>query len=266
MASDVAIILGESPFCSPYKLWQRKLGLIEEEPDNQRMAEGRKNEPIARDLYNKTYDTDFQPAVVQSEAYEFLGASLDGYSAKEDCILEIKCGESSHRAAQKGEIPAYYRVQMQMQMYVANVQKCVYLSFYGSEKIIIEVSRDPLFVEGIISKLYDFFKKMTYYEAPALSKSDYRDKSDDKQWNIYSKLYKLLDEEIKEKEKSKEKMRLELITLCGNENTMGNGIKIQKTVSKGRIDYKEVVETMKVSFDEGNFRKEPTTSWRIYVE
>ncbi len=264
MASDAAIILGQSPFCTPYKLWQEKLGLIECQVDNKKMAEGRKNEPIARDWFNQAHTAFMTPIVAQSSQHIYLGASCDGISTCGKYLLEIKSGESAHKQACQGIIPNYYKIQMQMQMFVTGARKCFYLSFYNDEKIIIEVDYDEEFCELNVFQLYDFWKKLTYYEAPALTKADYRDKSDNEMWNTYSQLYRILDAEIKAKEKSKENMRKELIKLCDNENSMGNGIKIQQTVSKGRVDYDSIEILKQIDLDK--HRGAPITSWRVYVE
>ena len=118
-ATDASIIMGNNPWDTPYSCWQRKLGLIEEKKSNEAMERGKRLEPEARDKFNALHGFNMEPAVVESTEHEFLGASLDGITLLGGMLLEIKCGGSKlHDMAVRGEIPAYYRDQMQHQLLV----------------------------------------------------------------------------------------------------------------------------------------------------
>src|SRR5690606_25562895 len=118
-ATDASVIMGNNPWTTPYKCWQRKLGLIEEQKSNEAMERGKRLEPEARALFIETHGINMKPEVVESTKYDFLGASLDGLSDCGQFICEIKCGGANlHNQALHGIIPKYYEDQIQHQLLV----------------------------------------------------------------------------------------------------------------------------------------------------
>src|ERR1700743_3251665 len=91
-ATDCSSIMGNNPWTTAYKCWQRKVGLIEENKSNEAMERGKRLEPEARSQFTQQYGIDMTPVVVESTEYDFLGASLDGISIMGNYLLEIKCG------------------------------------------------------------------------------------------------------------------------------------------------------------------------------
>src|SRR5215469_10458611 len=145
-ATDCPAILGSSLWTTPYVCWQRKLDLIEEQKCNAAMERGVQLEPEARSQFIKRYGINMIDVPVESSEFEFLGASLDGLSDCEKYILEIKCGGTKlHEMAEKGEIPQYYRDQIQHQLLVTGAEKAFYYSYDGANGIMIEVTPDPEF-------------------------------------------------------------------------------------------------------------------------
>ena len=65
-------------------------------------------------------------------------------------------------------------------------------------------------------------------------------------------------EELKKKENHYREM---LIQLSNDKNSIGNGVKIQKIVRKGAIEYKDIPELKDIDLEK--FRKQPVESWRI---
>src|SRR5208283_5252055 len=86
-ASETPVVLGLSPFCTPYKLWQLKLGLLEPEV-TPAMRHGSELEPAARAAYEARTGLVMQPLVVVDGEYS---ASLDGLTLGGERIIEIKC-------------------------------------------------------------------------------------------------------------------------------------------------------------------------------
>ena len=73
-ASETPIVLGISPFTTPYQLWQQKLGLAANE-FNRAMLHGTELEPAARAAYERLTGLAMQPLVMVDGEYS---ASLDG--------------------------------------------------------------------------------------------------------------------------------------------------------------------------------------------
>ncbi len=263
-ATDCPAIMESSPFVTPYKCWQRKLDLVQQQVCNEAMERGRKLEPEALKLFNETYGMNMEPAVVESTEFEFLGASLDGLFGS-DHILEIKCGGAKlHDMANKGEIPNYYMDQMQHQLLVTRAEKCFYYSYNGHEGICIEVLPDPEFINRFMPKARAFWRGIATFEAPALTIKDYKDMNDNRTWNEYVDMYQKVDKDIKALEDKKDYIRKKLIELCEDQNSQGNGLKVMKIITKGRVNYEAIPEIQGIDLDK--YRKESNSSWKFLME
>lgn len=263
-ATDCPAILGSSPWSTAYKCWQRKLGLIEEQPTNYAMERGKGLEPFIRERFIEKFGINMTPTVVESSEYDFLGASLDGLSDCGKYILEIKTGgHNLHRMARDGVIPPYYMHQIQHQLLVTGAEKCFYqLGGEDEDKdVVIEVYPDPDFAKKFIPAAKAFLKCMAFSEAPALEDSDYKDMSGEPAWKGAAEKYRVINERIKALEYEKENYRQEILQLCADQNCAGGGIKVMKTIMRGRVAYDEIPEIKDVDLDK--YRKSPTTTWKV---
>ncbi len=269
-ATECPVILGSSPWSTPYKCWQRKLGLVEEQQSNAAMERGRLLEPEARAQFNECYQMNMVPACVESTEYPFLGASLDGLPRylglfESNCILEIKCGGAKlHAMAEQGIIPQNYLDQMQHQLFITKAEKCFYYSYDGKDGICIEVFPDPEFANKFIDKARKFWKCVAFFEAPELQDSDFKDMNEDANWKDLAKMYQEADSSIKALEEKKEYIRKKLIETCADHSCAGSGIKVIKSILRGRVAYDEIPEIKDVDLDK--YRKASTTSWKILAE
>lgn len=264
-ATDASAIMGNNPWTTPYKCWQRKLGLVEEKKSNDAMERGKKLEPEARDLFIQKFGINMTPRVIESEEFNFLGASLDGLSDCKKYILEIKCGGSGlHNQAKHGIVPDYYLDQIQHQLLVTRCEKAFYYSYNGSEGVYIEVLPDPEWENKFMPKARDFWKGIAFFEPPALKESDYKCMRDNLDWNEYSRLYQETDASLKALEEKKDYLRKKLIELCANQSCVGNGIKIVKSIMRGRVAYDEIPEIKSVDLDK--YRKGSTETWKILLD
>jgi putative phage-type endonuclease len=263
-ATDASVIMGNNPWISPYKCWQRKLGLIEEQASNAAMERGKTLEPEARAQFIERHGMDMVPMVVESNEFSFLGASLDGISEDRQTLLEIKCGSSKlHQMASNREIPQYYLDQMQHQLLVTGAKRCLYYSYNGQDGICIEILPDPEFKTTFIPKAREFWKCIAFNEPPALKDSDYKDMSSDPQWRGFASEYRKLCEQIKSLEEVKENYRKDLLKISGDENCLGGGIKVMKTTIRGRIDYDTIPALKGIDLDK--YRKSSTLTWKILI-
>jgi len=264
-ATDCPAILGSSPWQTPYKCWQRKLGLVDEQPSNAAMDRGRKLEPEARALFIQECGIHFEPACVESDQIEILGASLDGINAAGNLILEIKCGgENLHNQAQHGIIPDYYLDQMQHQLLVTGAEKCYYYSYNGKSGTCIEVLPDPNFAPRFLPIARAFWKSVAFFEPPALSIKDYRDMNDNLSWKEYTDIYLETDAQIKALEDKKEYVRKKIIELCDGQSCQGSGLKVMSVIMKGRVDYEKIPEIS--NLDLNKYRKASTQSWKFLID
>lgn len=263
-ATDASIIMGNNPWDTPYSCWQRKIGLIPEKKSNEVMERGKRLEPEARDQFIERHEIYMEPMVVESTELDFLGASLDGISQNHDSLLEIKCGGYKlHDMAYRGEIPQYYKDQMQHQLLVTGASKCFYYSYNGKDGICIEVYPDPEFKERFIPKAREFWKCLALGEPPALQDRDYRDMSNEPAWIRFASEYRNICDQIKELEEIKERCRKDILRISGDQNCLGEGIKVIKSIIRGRVAYDEIPELNGIDLDK--YRKNSTTAWKITV-
>jgi putative phage-type endonuclease len=263
--TDCPAILGSSPWQTPYKCWQRKLGLVEEQASNPAMERGKKLEPEARALFIEETGINMTPIVIESTEVTILGASLDGISDCGTMLLEVKCGGADlHNQAEHGIIPDYYMDQMQHQLLVTGASVCFYYSFNGKEGVTIKVLRDETFADRWLPKAREFWKGVAFFEPPALSQKDYRNMTDDLSWSEYAKMYVEVDAQIKAHEDKKDYLRKKLIELCDGQSSQGAGLRVMNIMSKGRIAYDEIPEIKSVNLE--RYRKEATNIWKFHIE
>jgi putative phage-type endonuclease len=265
-ATDCPAILGSSPWSTAYKVWQRKLGLIEEQKTNDAMERGKRLEPIIRDRFIMNYSMNMTPTVVESSEYEFLGASLDGLSDCGKYILEVKTGGQKLLAmAREGNIPQYYIDQMQLQLLVTRAERCFYVvgDDNAENDVVIEVYPAAEFAQAFIPVARAFLKCVAFSEPPAMQDSDYKDMSDEPLWRSYAEEYKRLSEQIKNLDELKDSYRKELLKLCGDQSCLGGGIKVIKSLVRGRVAYDDIPEIKDVDLDK--YRKASSTTWKILV-
>ena len=88
--SDAAVLMGSNPWCKPSELMGKKIGTIPEQYENERMARGKRLEPIVREMYEDLTGLKVEPACVEHESYPWFMASLDGITKDGKLIVEIK--------------------------------------------------------------------------------------------------------------------------------------------------------------------------------
>lgn len=262
-ASDVSAILGISRWCTPYQLWEKKLGLVEEKPAEWYMHRGLELEPEARGLFCQKTGIFVYPKVLIDLDYPFLMASLDGISEDGQTVVEIKCpSKTDHDTALSGEIPEQYYPQLQHQCYVAKVAKVAYCSYNGTDIALVDCYADQDYIDKMIEKELEFYKCMTEFTPPTMTDRDYI-KRNDIEWIVASQNYIQVKQRLKDLEQQLEEVRQELLRLSQEKCCIGNGIEVTRRMRKGSIDYKKITDLLNI--DAEKFRKEPQASWNIRI-
>ena len=260
-ASDAPIIMGTSPWKTALQLWEEKLGLREPPQMNAAMARGHELEPIARQAYNDQTGNCVEEEVVFHPEYKWMMASLDGISLDRSMVVEIKCpGQADHDLAGSGIVPEKYYAQLQHQLATICLNQLHYFSYRDGEFHLIEVKRDEKFIKSMILKEKAFYKCMQDFDPPAMTDRDFEEKTDDA--SIKASLRWREAQDVLADAKEKEKLaREQLIAVSGDRNCKIGGVKVQKVVRKGSIDYKAVPELKEVNLEK--YRKAPVASWRL---
>jgi putative phage-type endonuclease len=166
-ASDAAPILGISPYKTAYRLWQEKLGLVQENFPNYAMQRGVQLEEEARLQLESITGLFFLPVVRFHDSIEWMIASLDGIDAEGKFIAEIKCpNRKDHIMAQEGKIPDKYYPQLQHQLEVCQLDVNYYFSFDGKEGALVKVFRDDVFIQKMLQRENEFWECLQEFRAP----------------------------------------------------------------------------------------------------
>lgn len=122
-ASEAAIVLGISPFTTREKFKLIKAGLAKQFY-SKAMQQGHEQEAQIRQWANVTFNKNFVEEVWVNGSYL---ASLDGIDG--DTVVEIKTSSHTYNKIKSGEVPDYYAVQIQQQMYCSGA-RTAYLVAY----------------------------------------------------------------------------------------------------------------------------------------
>jgi len=172
-SSDAPIIWGNSPYCTPFALWELKTGQKKAWDGNWATRRGHQLEPRARAHYELMHDIDMSPTLVQHSSFPWMRASLDGYN--DGVILEIKCpGSKDHQTALNGRIPDHYYPQVQHQLFVSGARRCDYFSFTEESQITLHTFVDYEFIRAYFLKAVDFWSAVEKRIPPDLVERDWK--------------------------------------------------------------------------------------------
>ena len=257
-SSDAGIIMGVSPWMTPYELWEIKLGL-RMPVVSYAMRRGMDMEEEAREKYIEMTGIHVEEGIIIHEEYEWMMASLDGITLDESHAVEIKCpGVTDHDAARKGIVPDKYFWQLQHQMEVCSLASIHYFSYKDGEGIILNVERDDQAIEEMLRKELSFLECLENAVPPDGSNLEIG--REDDLWRATAERW--IDAKMKLEEcVTREKLiRQQLIALADEKPTRGFGVKLSFTKST-TWDW-EAIETA-LGGDASRYRKEGKGFWRV---
>jgi len=174
-ASDVAAILGVSPYITAYKLYKIKKNLCPDyEISEFAKIAGATAEDDSRQAYNEISGKVFMP-----KCFEFVGeprfkCSLDGWDNGE--ILEAKfVGSEYLKEILDGKpVRQDHYAQLQWQMFITGSPHVNYFIIdKQNNKVYTKVLKDDSYIEVIVQKVKDFLTRMDTNCPPDVSEDDY---------------------------------------------------------------------------------------------
>lgn len=260
-ASDAPVIMGVSPWKTPYRLWEEKLSLVSGPSPSGAMERGNVLETVAREHFEKMTGIVVIPVVRLHAELSWMMASLDGLDASEQVMVEIKCpGKEDHRLAEEGKIPEKYIPQLQHQLAVTGLKEGYYFSFDGTKGTLVEMKRDEGYIESLIEREQRFWDCLQNLEPPSMGEKDFVIRKDPV-WESAAAEWLFLQQQLKTLKAREEGLRELLIEMCDNQSAIGAGIKVVRYATQGSIDYKGIPELQGVDVEK--HRKKPKTCWRI---
>jgi putative phage-type endonuclease len=247
-------------FMTPNQLFMNKLGLWEPFV-TARMNRGHELEGAARSLAMEMLQCKFSPLCIEHDKRPWQSASLDGIDPQHTFILEIKTGGAAAlERAKKGVIPDYHYCQIQHQLEVSGLDRCVYFFYDGENGYPIDVKRDTRYINQLNEAEESFWERLLKFEAPPLLEKEIEPHETAERIRLGKEWREAKDQSDYWDRKEKE-AREKLIIDAGERNTVGGGVKIVVTGRAGSIDYKAIPELRGRNLEE--FRKDAVKFYRV---
>lgn len=262
-ASDLPVIMGDSPWKTPFGLWEEKLGLSKS-IGNFATQRGHDLEPKARNSFELEMGAEFHPMLAVHQNYDWCGASLDGFNEELSAILEIKCpGKEDHATAMSGKIPDKYKAQINWQLFVTGAKLCYYYSFDGETGAVVIAYPDLKYCQELFKEAAAFWALVKARTPPPLTDRDQVEITDAVAMSLAG-IYADVDDKIKKLEKQKFELKVELERICTHARTRIGRLSLTKVVKAGSIDYSAIPEIKGI--DTEKYRKPDTSYVTIKVQ
>ena len=265
-ASDAPVIMGVSPWKTPWQLWDSKLK-GDSSTQNFAMKRGVSMEPEIRRQYENETGKCFFPVVVQSIKHPWMIASLDGLSEDMRYAIEIKCaGQNDHDCAKSGGVPEHYYPQLQHQLAVCGLASLNYVSCHYkdiNDMAIVYVKRDDSYIETMIEREKEFYNCLKNKIAPPFAEKDYIEHND-AEWLLCANEWKRIKGLISIYETQEKSMRQLLIKKAHGHNCRGAGLRMSKMTRKGAVSYANIPELKDIDLEV--YRSESVEYWKIEEE
>lgn len=263
-SSDAPVIMGVSPWKTPYQLWQEKIGFgLPEEQDNPAIRRGNALEEEARQLFSEEIGAVVQPYIGYHPQFKFMMASLDGISPDGQTIVEIKCpGEKGHELARQGVVPDHYYPQLQHQLAVMGTPMLWYYSYYNGEGIKVAVERDDKYIDKLIQAEAAFWQQVKELKAPEPTSRDYQ-LVEDGEWDLICEELFQAEEQLQVLSSHRDALRQALIEKANGRSCKGGGVTLTKTFPKGRVQYTKIPELAGVDLEK--YRAPSKVVWRLQL-
>lgn len=165
-ASDIAAVLGISPWKTPLQLYMDKRGELPPQDDAPQLRRGRMLEPLVLDFYADETGhevTRQQECVVGAEPW--MLATLDGFDAIDNAPVEAKTVNAF--AAQEfgehgsDEVPLHYSAQVHWQMMLTDASTGYLAALIGSDDFrIFTIQRDRDLESLLIARAAEFWQRV----------------------------------------------------------------------------------------------------------
>lgn len=284
-ASEAPVILGRSPYKTPWRLWAEKTGLVlpEDLSNNPHVQRGIALEPKAREAFERRHDELLLPICAEADHAPLLRASFDGINSAGEPV-ELKCPSPSVfaqvRDSGEGSAPyALYWAQVQHQILVADSRRG-WLAFYcDGELIDFPIPRDDAFLQELEVAARTFWQQVQTRTEPA--KDPERDcfvpqGETQYRWTALARQYReahgraaTLESQLKAFKADMRAVEEQLLALMdGYAQGDYAGIRLSRYWVNGAVDYRQLVTERLGELDEAKlarYRKAPSERIRVTV-
>ena len=168
--SDAAAIVGLDRWRSAFDVYADKVGLKQEEPDNEAMRQGRDLEDYVAQRFMEATSKKVRRrnAILQHPEHTFMTANIDRWVVGENAGLECKTTSVLNRAKfSQGEFPPNYYVQCMHYMAVTGAERW-YLAVLVLNKAfhVFTIERDEAEIQALIAAEKDFWENHVLKQIP----------------------------------------------------------------------------------------------------
>jgi len=169
--SDVAAVLGVSPWRTAYEVFLDKRGELPAQDESEPMRWGTLLEPVIRQRYADVTGSDVVtlPTTFRSERHPWMIANLDGVSRDRHRLVEVKTARSGEDWGEPGsdEVPLAYLLQVQHYMTVVPMKLTdVAVLIGGNDFRVYTVPADPELQEMLIQAEFEFWQRVKDNDPP----------------------------------------------------------------------------------------------------
>ena len=255
-ASDIPVILGLSPYKTPWQLWAEKVGRINpiDISKNPNVQRGIRLEDKARQVAEFRYGEPLFPVCGEFASWRVLRASFDGldthimpyeFKAPGNSVWEDVCINGHASASYK-----LYEAQVQAQCVVADSDKAR-LIFYSEDGqdldflVVLSPERKAeiinaakSFWDHVVTKIPPTPDPIRDWYIPENGNDHFRWDSFADAWRTQQHRIKVLKDELKVLEEEQKVIQRGMITLMGPfMQTDFGGVKVSRYSKKGNVDY-----------------------------
>lgn len=162
-SSDIAAVLGLSPYKTPLQLWAEKTGKIEpaDLSDNEAVEWGKRLEKVVAAKFSDKHNVKimaYKKRFVHKE-YPFLTCELDSIITGTDEMIEVKtCNAYAWKKWENpDEMPDHYVLQIQFALGISGRKKAWCACLCGGQRYVEkEVEFDPELFETMVQRAVEF--------------------------------------------------------------------------------------------------------------
>ncbi|MCL2187959.1 MAG: YqaJ viral recombinase family protein [Defluviitaleaceae bacterium] len=176
--SDASVVCNINQYKSPIELWMEKTGQYPHQEAGEAAYWGTQLESLVRSEFNKRTGIEVTPVneILQSEAYPFMLANLDGVCEHPHygtCIFEAKTTGAFNGGDWEDAIPDVYMLQIQHYMAVTGYKGAYVAVLIGGNTFKWKfIERDDDLISIIIRLESDFWEKVKTGMPPSVDGSD----------------------------------------------------------------------------------------------
>jgi putative phage-type endonuclease len=173
-ATDVAVLMGLSPYKTPFRLFAEKTGRVGDQPAGEAAARGRILEDAVATYYEEERGVKLRKSngIVRLKEHPWAMASLDRtVVGNPSAIVEIKT--STSRAWEIQPVPLLVIAQVQWQMFVTGAAYCDVVALLGGLVFRIErVASDEKYQADLFHAAVEFRKLLASDTPPSMKGAD----------------------------------------------------------------------------------------------